>query len=690
VQRLQARLIRAVLRRLDPTRGEVQVLSDSGHIRELLRLAALFFGTVFLPGVALAWIGFAGIRGDELAIQNAVEQQGEREVRDVMSDIDALFADFENSVRMRLESGRSPVDAPRTLSPYALVGFRMNDAGQLEAPFRLGDDRKIQDHAPYFSGSWVAAAAEDEPQRAEQTWARIASRGTDPHTVGQALYNRALALERAGRQPDAVQLLAELYSDYHDVRNLHGFRLGDLARLRRGQLLLAREPEIGQGALETLVDDLLQAEWSIGYGNESAVAARALELLEDHSERDWLASRRGRLEERSRQLFWAEQLYTELTTLNPEGRALPVSRGEITYKLDDQVLWATLWWGEERADFYAFALDRDALVGALNDMARSSTRVSGELNMLLVNANREPPADTLVRRSLNPWLPGWSLVVHPRSAADLEAARARKRLQRVSILVLSLVMISTGAVMSTRLVVQQLEVARSKADFAANVSHELRSPITQIRLKGESLQFGLVEDPKDLQAHYDAIVRESERLSRLVDNVLDFAAIERGAKRYTIRPVPLGDTVRSTVEAARYAMETRDMVFDVDVPLLPVVMHDPEAVAQVLHNLISNAAKYGAEGGWIGVKARIVDEDVVISVSDRGIGIDPAEIPLLFEHFYRSKDPVARRKKGTGIGLTIVQYIMEAHGGHVVVSSAPGAGATFTLHFPTKPPEPPN
>ncbi len=195
--------------------------------------------------MALAWIGFAGIRGDELAIQNAVEQQGEREVRDVMSDIDALFADFENSVRMRLESGRSPVDAPRTLSPYALVGFRMNDAGQLEAPFRLGDDRKIQGHAPYFSGSWVAAAAEDEPQRAEQTWARIASRGTDPHTVGQALYNRALALERAGRQPDAVQLLAELYSDYHDVRNLHGFRLGDLARLRRGQLLLAREPEIG-------------------------------------------------------------------------------------------------------------------------------------------------------------------------------------------------------------------------------------------------------------------------------------------------------------------------------------------------------------------------------------------------------------------------------------------------------------
>ena len=131
------------------------------------------------------------------------------------------------------------------------------------------------------------------------------------------------------------------------------------------------------------------------------------------------------------------------------------------------------------------------------------------------------------------------------------------------------------------------------------------------------------------------------------------------------------------------------MEVEVDLPsTLPITMHDPEAIAQVMHNLVSNAAKYGKDAGWIGVTGRLEEGGVAISVQDRGIGIDPQEIPQLFDHFFRSSNPDARRQKGTGIGLTIVRYIVETHGGRIDVQSVMGAGSTFTIHLPLTPPQP--
>ena len=215
----------------------------------------------------------------------------------------------------------------------------------------------------------------------------------------------------------------------------------------------------------------------------------------------------------------------------------------------------------------------------------------------------------------------------------------------------------------------------------------LRSPITQIRLKGEFLQMGLAEGEEEQQEHYDVIVRESERLSRLVDNVLDFSAIEAGTKSYTLRPADIGETIRSAVESARYSMETRGLVMDLDVPDgLPVVLHEPEAIQQVLQNLISNAAKYGEKGGWIGIRVQIAYQSLDISVSDRGIGMSEEELGRIFEKFYRSSSPMARREKGTGIGLSIVQYIMEAH--HASVSGNQPCLGQRSRYAPSAPQSP--
>ena len=279
------------------------------------------------------------------------------------------------------------------------------------------------------------------------------------------------------------------------------------------------------------------------------------------------------------------------------------------------------------------------------------------------------------------------VIVRPTNIEDLSLARRYKTQQRVFIALLAVGTAGLGILLAAMIVYRELESARVKADFAANVSHELRSPITQIRLKGEALQLDLVFDDDDRQRHYDAIVYEAERLSRLVDNVLDFASIDRGVKKYSLRPDDLGHLLQHSLGGAYGAIKSKGLALEIDVPDdLPVVWMDRDAVAQVFTNLLSNAAKYGADGKWVGLTARVGLDGVDVMVSDRGIGISKADLDHVFDHFFRANTPDVRKRRGTGIGLSIVRYIVEAHGGTISVDSELGEGTTFTVTFPFQPP----
>ena len=258
--------------------------------------------------------------------------------------------------------------------------------------------------------------------------------------------------------------------------------------------------------------------------------------------------------------------------------------------------------------------------------------------------------------------------------------------RRLWIVLVTLGLIILGILLSARQIKRELDIARMQTDFAANVSHELRSPITQIRLKGEMLMLGMCDEEQERQEAYQAIVRESERLSRLVDNVLDFGAIERGLKQYDLRPADLSVTVHRAVDIVSSSQEVQNKTLDLSLSeILPAVEHDPDAIAQCVINLVSNAAKYSDVNGWIGIRCRVLQRAVEITVSDKGIGIAAQDLKNIFEPFFRSEDKSARLRKGTGIGLTITRYIMEAHGGQVSVQSRPGVGSTFTLRFPCSP-----
>lgn len=678
--------LRLLRRLLAARQGDVRAMVDVYHLRGVLTFVAIFAATIVLPGLLLAYYGVAGIRAQQRAGAAEVERVASAAADAFQVSLAAQFKAFEDGTLNRLNSGQSVTAGIRELSPGLRVVFRFDAEGNLVTPLPPDGADPAEDQQLFFFVPWRAAIAAERQRdfpRAMALFGQAAREARAPDVKGQALYARANAALRAGETHLAEQLFTDVQSGYSAVRDAYGFRLGDLARLKLGELRLARDPVAGEAYVREHVEALLSEPWIIGRGGEAAVARRGIDLIAGKANTEWLGRARGRLEDKSTQLHWAERLRGELETLGARGRMLGVNRGEFSYNRTEGALWATT---RTLEDQYFFAFDLEATLAGIGRLAERAAGPESDV-VAEIRGPDDPARDgPLARRSLAPWFPGWSFGVYPRDPEGLSRRQADERTRGIGIILLSVAMIAVGTVLSARLVQRELEVARDKSDFAANVSHELRSPITQIRLKAEALQLGLATDDAMRARHYDVIVREAERLSRLVDNVLDFAAIERGRKKYTFRPGDLGATVARMVEAAGVAMETRGMKIDLELPEdLPVVWHDADAVSQVLTNLLSNAAKYGQEAGWIKVVVTSHGEEVQVAVSDGGIGIAPEEQRQIFEQYYRSSDPLARRRKGTGIGLTIVKYIMEAHGGRVSVRSARGRGTTFTLHFPLRP-----
>jgi two-component system phosphate regulon sensor histidine kinase PhoR len=289
----------------------------------------------------------------------------------------------------------------------------------------------------------------------------------------------------------------------------------------------------------------------------------------------------------------------------------------------------------------------------------------------------------LTRRYI-PWLEGWSIAVVEQDISSLEQASDNIRRQKLLVIGMSIFLMVIGGYLSVRVTINELNTATIKSNFAASISHELRSPITQIRLKGEALLFDLVEE-EELQEHYESIVRESERLSWLVDNVLDYAALERDNRTFLFREGDLNKVITRVVESISSTLTMREVHIELHLdPNLPKLRFDSNGVSQCLINLLNNAEKYSKEEKWISVGTRREVEGIEVWVSDRGIGITKEDAQDIFAPFFRSKEKEAIRRKGTGIGLSIVQTIILAHGGKVLVQSQLGKGSNFILQFPNE------
>ena len=231
-------------------------------------------------------------------------------------------------------------------------------------------------------------------------------------------------------------------------------------------------------------------------------------------------------------------------------------------------------------------------------------------------------------------------------------------------------------------VTEHVRYDQLRKEFVANVSHELKSPLTSIRSLTETLLGGAVEDPTNNRRFVQLIEEDAARLSRLIDDLLSLSQIESQAVPLKLAAVPLKPLVESVVASCQSAIAHRQLRVELALPEALAVHADADRLRQVLANLLDNAIKYNQAGGSIHVTAMPEGPMVRVAVSDTGIGIPPHDLPRVFERFYRVDKARSRELGGTGLGLSIVKHIVEAHGGVVSVDSRPGHGSAFSFTLP--------
>jgi signal transduction histidine kinase len=283
-------------------------------------------------------------------------------------------------------------------------------------------------------------------------------------------------------------------------------------------------------------------------------------------------------------------------------------------------------------------------------------------------------------------LPAWRVALYQPAGLSPRDMVRRQAMIFMGAFVLLVAVIAAGLIATYRLVRRESEIARLKSDFVANVSHDLKTPLSLIRMFAETLEMDRVPDPQRRREYYAVLTRESERLGRLIDNVLDFSRIESGRQRYELAPGPIEPLIQEVLESFRHPLRQQGFTLDVAVaPDLPDVAMDDEAIKQVLANLLDNAMKYSAERRHITVTARRQGDGVAVEVADEGIGIPVGERERIFEKFYRIGRSETQGRRGSGVGLALVKHIAEAHGGRIGVDERAGGGSRFTLHLPARP-----
>ncbi|MCP4605052.1 MAG: HAMP domain-containing histidine kinase [Proteobacteria bacterium] len=279
----------------------------------------------------------------------------------------------------------------------------------------------------------------------------------------------------------------------------------------------------------------------------------------------------------------------------------------------------------------------------------------------------------------------WTLGLHSIGPTPQQWAR-RSFTFNMTLAVLIAVVLLCGILLALRTANRAVKLSKMKSHFVSNVSHELRTPLASIRVFAEHLSLGRVTSEQKVKEYGKYIELESRRLTRLIDNLLDFSRIESERKIYQFEPTDLGAIVESVMKSFTPRFKQSGFNASVNLPeySLPQVGADPDAISQALHNLLDNAIKYSPETKNIIVSLLTEDDAIVISVKDCGIGINKEEQAKVFNRFHRVNTSLVHDIGGNGLGLSIVQHVIRAHGGTVTVKSDLGEGSTFSIRIPIK------
>ncbi|MBI4905621.1 MAG: HAMP domain-containing histidine kinase [Acidobacteria bacterium] len=605
-------------------------------MRDARGLVILFALSVLAPEVILAILGFRSLDSEK---SRAVANARERLQEAVTAKTIALDAE--------LDRIRALLDSP----------LRVAAAGAPEGSFVLYRDDRAAEWAPPDGLVYSELSA---------TGSRTSPAELAAGLEMEIRHNRQEeALELYRRNLASTDKVVRAWSLHLTARVLR--KLGRMDEAARSWKQMLREPDEPLGELPS---QLLAGAEVASYGKDAGLA-RA--LLQDLLRERWQLSRA------TFSFYWTEMFAlagrpAELQSIADSKLAFADSVHSFARRPGAVVeggRWAL--WKE----------GRDGLRAILIPAAEALQRLAGSepdrsIRFILTSANGGANGGEHRTYASSRHEPRWRVegwfVGTPREMAEFEGRRQWYRFMLSGLL---LVLIG-GSVVMWQVIRKQVAVNAMKSEFVATVSHEFRSPLHAITHLVDLLRRGKVTSEERRAQYYDLLAGESARLTRMVENLLDFSRLEAGRYDFRFQPVAVSEWLGGQAEAFRH---DRVRVEASIAPGLPRVMADPEALGAAVRNLLDNAAKYSPECNTIWLSAETRNGGVDIRVKDRGMGIPPEVREKIFERFYRRPGEVSRQIKGVGLGLALTRQIVLAHGGEISVESAAGEGSVFTIHL---------
>jgi nitrogen-specific signal transduction histidine kinase len=649
---------------------------SSGHRKQIF----LFLAAVIIPCLALIVFGLQVARQEkELFEKRAAEERAHR-IQEIGQQ---LLVRLET---IKLEETQQAASRPESLSvfsylnPEVIVIGLLSD-GRLLLPWEFSaallESQKALGFGRFRQEIQDAEAAEfrlKDPARAARLFGSAAGDSGELVQKAHAQLFQARALAKSGQKDAAVSLYLELLLLPSSIMDEMGIPLS----------LYAAQRLLGFGTNAAEVSDRLCAavdekRWSSPV--ETSMLSSLLEKLSaDPSFRafdDKIKSRQNELRLYRERLEKALNLEREF----PGYAFLPNQEGRET---GNEPVWVASEDGSLLLSLGAPLAESGRLLIAVgNPDVLASLRRDKGFSAAFPEEFRLTAAADPQGESLGPNFVGLKIALPKAVAGPPSSVWSFHRSFYLLAMALVIVLTLFGAYLLWRDVRRDLKLAEMRSQFVSSVSHELKTPLTSIRMFAETLRLQRSKDPAARDEYLDTIVKESERLSRLLNNVLDFSKIEQGKKVYRPATASLAEVIRETARAMEYPLKQQGFSLNIECQEdLPGIVLDRDGLEQALMNLLSNAMKYSGNSREIGLRLFEKETWAVIEVSDHGVGIDPAEQKRIFDKFYRVASPENDRLPGTGLGLALVSHFVKAHRGRIEVESSPGRGSTFSLYLP--------
>jgi tetratricopeptide (TPR) repeat protein/anti-sigma regulatory factor (Ser/Thr protein kinase) len=677
---------------------------------------------IVFPSIILGILAYRGVKNDQALVEREQSKDFQKSGQKINEDVDAYLKDIESKFIEIQDSSRVPEkivfsDSVLTalVTKYIAVEGVFYISGKNEVsvlnnnflylPKNItGSKREIvsEQVENLLNKGWKLEFRQKKYAKAIEYYRKALPVIADLQGKGEIYNSIARLQKKLGKSEEALKTYEIISDAYSNVYIQGNIPLGMVALLESGILYHdIHEDKYSLEALNSLLFQIKNSRWNINYPTYFNFISKTKELIA-------LIENTGKNE---KTLIHKSKIMLDSISILDKKTAYLLAAADVPglIQIDqppgsDNFTDRYLINGNERSYFIFLSpmgeheqlgliynqeyILKNVLNTSVQKIADDSVfdwEIVNNYGKVLLDSENKPTGTNPVKVLLSSSIPSWTMKIYPKSGGFFVSFIKTSEGVFFYIFLLIVIILAFGLFFTLFTVNNELRLARMKSNFITTVSHEFKSPLTIIRQMVEMLDSGRVSDDERKQKYYSAMLQESERLSHLIDNILDFSKMEAGLKNFSFKEDNLAVVVEEIVMSFQHHLIDKGFQINLNLPdSIPNSMFDREAIQQVFQNLIDNACKYSGGSKIIDVEMEQVDSEITINIKDFGIGIHKDEQDKIFSQFYRAGDELTQNVKGSGIGLTIVKQIVEAHHGTIKLKSEPGKGSNFQIVLPLK------